>query len=67
MGLARSWSRPVLGVDGADVLRAGVPEGPQVGRVLGEVEAWWIDADFPDDVALVKARRRDVVDGLGRR
>jgi poly(A) polymerase len=67
MGLARSWSRPVLGVDGADVLRAGVPEGPQVGRVLGEVEAWWIDADFPDDVALVKARLRDVVDGLGRR
>lgn len=62
---ALAWVRPVLGVDGADVLRAGVPEGPGVGQVLHEVETWWVDADFPDDLRLVQERLRHVVDGRG--
>ena len=63
---AIGWQRPVLSVDGSDVLRAGVPEGPLVGRVLHDVETWWVDADFPDDPGLVRERLRHVVDSLGR-
>ena len=65
-GHAIGWQRPVLSVDGSDVLRAGVPEGPLVGRVLHDVETWWVDADFPDDPGLVRERLRHVVDSLGR-
>ncbi len=49
VALADSYERPRFALGGADVIKAGVPEGPSVGRVLAEVEAWWIDADFPDD------------------
>jgi poly(A) polymerase len=63
---AIGWQRPVLSVDGSDVLRAGVPEGPLVGLVLHDVESWWVDADFPDDPRLVRERLVHVVDGLGR-
>lgn len=60
---ALAWVRPKLGVDGADVQRAGVPEGPRVGQVLEAVESWWVDADFPDDLRLVQERLRHVIDG----
>lgn len=62
---ASGWVRPVLPIDGGDVLRAGVPEGPLVGQVLNAVETWWIEADFPDDEARVQARLRDEVGRLG--
>ena len=36
-------------------MRAGVPQGPLVGQVLGEVEEWWIDGDFAgDEVSLAE-------------
>lgn len=53
---AEGWERPSLPVSGRDVLAAGVPEGPLVGRILSEIEAWWIDADFPEDKAFIVAR-----------
>ena len=28
-------------------MAAGVAEGPLVGEVLREVEAWWVESDFP--------------------
>lgn len=31
---------------GRDVLDLGVPHGPNVGKLLGQVEAWWKDQDF---------------------
>jgi len=42
------WSRVTLGVDGSDLIAAGVPEGPDVGRAL---EAAWSAAldDGVDD------------------
>lgn len=60
---ALAWVRPRLGVDGADVQRAGIAEGPRVGQVLNEVESWWVDADFPDDPRLVQERLRHAIDG----
>jgi poly(A) polymerase len=61
LALADSWVRPVLPVTGSDVMAAGVPQGPLVGRVLGEVEEWWIDSDFTDDVFSLAERLKAVV------
>ena len=46
LALADAWERPHFPLTGRDVMLAGVPQGPLVGQVLGEVEAWWIDSDF---------------------
>ena len=61
IALTDSWQRPRLPVDGADVLKAGVPHGPQVGRVLGEVENWWISRGFSASREAVLAYMNDVV------
>lgn len=42
-------------------MAAGVPHGPLVGKVLNEVEAWWIDADFTDDPFSLAERLKAVV------
>lgn len=56
---AACWSRPALPVGGADVIALGVPRGPKVGKVLEQVEAWWIKGDF-------KADREKCLQKLGR-
>ena len=38
-----------------------MPEGLLVGRVLAEVEAWWIDADFPDDAGALAEQLKAAV------
>lgn len=40
---------PEMPFSGADVLKLGIPAGPRIGRILKAFEAWWIDADFPED------------------
>ena len=47
--MAESWQRPRFPLTGRDVIEAGVPEGPEVGRILGLVEDWWIQTDFAAD------------------
>jgi poly(A) polymerase len=42
-------------------MAAGIPEGPLVGRVLSEVESWWIESDFPDDVSSLAERLKAAV------
>jgi poly(A) polymerase len=37
-----------------------------VGRVLAEVEAWWIDNDFPTDELSIIERLKAVAQGKGR-
>ena len=56
-----SWKPPVLPLDGHHVRLAGVPEGPQIGAVLREVEEWWIDADFTTDEYSLIERMKAVV------
>ncbi len=62
--MAQSWPRPVPPFTGADVVAAGVPEGPMVGQVMREIEAWWIDNDFTDDKLAAVERLKAVVQGL---
>ncbi|MDX2235667.1 MAG: CCA tRNA nucleotidyltransferase [Hyphomonadaceae bacterium] len=64
LALADSYVRPSLPLSGDDILAAGVPPGPKVGEVRREVEAWWIDADFPDDRLSIVERLKAVAQGL---
>ncbi len=64
LALASAWTRPKLPLSGDDVMAAGVPAGPKVGEVMREVEAWWIDADFPDDKFSAIERLKAVAQGM---
>lgn len=64
LALAGAWSPPALPLTGAEVMAAGVPEGPLVGAVLREVEAWWIDNDFLDDKLSLVERLKAVAQGM---
>ena len=43
---AESWKPIQFPVKGRDVLALGVENGPAVGRLLRDVEDWWIENDF---------------------
>jgi poly(A) polymerase len=62
--LGQTWTAPAFPLTGAQVLAAGVPEGPLVGRVLKEVEDWWVDLDFIDDRLSAVERLKAVAQGL---
>jgi poly(A) polymerase len=47
LALAEAWEVPRFPLGGADALAAGVAAGPDIGRLLREVEDWWVAADFP--------------------
>jgi poly(A) polymerase len=61
LAMADAWERPTFPLTGRDVMQAGVPEGPLVGRILSEVEEWWIDSDFTDDEFSLAERLKAVV------
>jgi poly(A) polymerase len=64
LALANNWERPLFPLTGTEVMAAGAPKGPLVGKVLQDVEAWWIENDFPDDEQALTARVKAVVQGL---
>lgn len=61
LAMADSWQKPVFPLTGQMIKTAGVPEGPEIGRVAREVEEWWIDADFTDDEFSIIERLKAVV------
>ncbi|MES1990724.1 MAG: CCA tRNA nucleotidyltransferase [Pseudomonadota bacterium] len=61
LALADSWQKPHFPLTGQNIKSAGVPEGPEIGRVAREVEEWWIDADFTDDEFSIIERLKAVV------
>ncbi len=61
---ARSWSPPRFPLTGEEVMAAGVPEGQLVGAVMREVEAWWVESDFPDDKLALIERLKSVAQGM---
>jgi len=61
LALADSWQRPKFPLTGESVMVAGVPRGPLIGRILSEVEEWWIDSDFIDDEFSLAERLKAVV------
>lgn len=61
LAMADSWEKPEFPLTGEMIKQAGVPEGPEIGRVRREVEEWWIDADFTDDEFSIIERLKAVV------
>jgi len=51
LAIAEDWPAPHFPFSGADVVAAGVPQGPKIGAVLSAVERWWMEHDFPADPA----------------
>ena len=46
---ARNWDVPHFPVRGRDLRRAGISEGPQMGKTLKALEALWVRSDFQAD------------------
>ena len=44
-----TWPAPTFPLRGRDAQALGVPKGPEVGRLVRAVEAWWIEQDFAPD------------------
>jgi poly(A) polymerase len=61
LAMADTWECPELPLSGSMIKAAGVPEGPEIGRVRAEVEEWWIDSDFTDDEFSIIERLKAVV------
>ena len=62
-GVAGDWARPDLPIGGDDVTLLGVAKGPKVGELLRQVEAWWIDQDFPESRRAVLRKLSEAVRG----
>jgi poly(A) polymerase len=60
LALAESWRPIEFPLKGRDVTALGVAAGPEIGRVLAEIEAWWEEGDF-------RADRRACLDALRKR
>lgn len=45
----KGWDVPRLPIKGGDVVAAGIDAGPQVARILREVEDAWIAENFPEE------------------
>ena len=60
LAVVRDRPPPRFPLRGADVRSLGVPAGPAVGRLLRELESWWIDGDFQAGrrACLAELRRR---------
>jgi len=61
---ARSWTPPRFPLTGEEVMAAGVAKGPLVGEVMREVEAWWVENDFPADKLALIERLKAVAQGM---
>jgi poly(A) polymerase len=64
LSVADGWEKPRFALTGRDVIAAGVPEGPAVGRVLSQLEEGWIESDFAEDEASLAARLAAIVQTL---
>ncbi|MAM11280.1 MAG: CCA tRNA nucleotidyltransferase [Rhizobiaceae bacterium] len=53
---AESWEKPEMPISGGDIVDAGVPAGPEVGRILTSLEKQWVESDFELDRAALAAR-----------
>jgi poly(A) polymerase len=49
LAMTQTWKPPTLPITGQDIMALGVAAGPDVGRLRGAVEAWWIAQDFEPD------------------
>ena len=60
LAFAAQWRPLVFPLKGRDVTARGVAAGPEVGRILAQLEQWWEAGDFRADrrAALAELKRR---------
>jgi len=58
--MAATWDIPRFPLGGDDVKDLGVSQGPEIGDLLQEVEAWWIAGDFSADRRACLRKLRDL-------
>ncbi len=46
------WEPPCFPLSGGALVERGIARGPDVARLLKQIEAQWVDADFPDAAQL---------------
>ena len=61
LSIADGWERPRFPLTGRDAMAAGVPEGPEVGRILAALEEWWIGQDFAPDEAALREKLKSLI------
>lgn len=49
LDIARYWAAPEFPVKAVQLIEAGVPQGPMLGKQLKTLEEKWIEKDFPPD------------------
>lgn len=56
---AEKWNKPIFPVKGGDLLVLGASKGPDIGKLLGELEAAWVESGFAleRDTLLERAAR----------
>lgn len=56
---AEKWHKPAFPVKGGDLLALGAPKGPDIGKLLGELETAWVESGFTleRDALLERAAR----------
>jgi poly(A) polymerase len=57
----RAMPRPLFPLAGRDVLALGIPPGPRVGALLGEVRRWWLGGGCVADADACAKRLRVLV------
>jgi len=56
---AARWDIPVFPITGDDLKSGGIPEGPEIGQLLEELEGWWVEGDFRADREACLQRLRE--------
>ncbi|HEY2836188.1 MAG TPA: CCA tRNA nucleotidyltransferase [Rhizomicrobium sp.] len=62
LSIADGWERPRFPITGRDAMAAGVPEGPDVGRLLEALEAWWLAEDFIPDETQLREKLKNLIE-----
>jgi poly(A) polymerase len=47
--IIQNWQIPSFPISGADLKSMGIDEGPTMGKILEDVEEWWIHQNFTPD------------------
>ena len=63
LAIAEDWTPPRFPLIGGDAMALGIRPGPELGRLLRDAEAWWIENDFAPDMT---ALRRHLADAAAK-
>ncbi|WP_137136109.1 CCA tRNA nucleotidyltransferase [Rhizobium sp. FKY42] len=58
---AIAFVKPHFPISGADLVELGLKPGPEFGKVLGQLEAEWVERNFIDDRAALTARLATII------